>query len=153
VAGLKSESIVKNSNAQRSSGDKAVQYEESLKKALAEEEREILSSWRDGSGAGFNSGKKAGELAKATLRISSNRSIEGADRDKIWEAVTSMGGENGWLSMNTLWRIRGHVDKITGGRGSTAEEDHPGCSASATHLISGKWGILYPEGVFFSFRR
>jgi len=118
VAGLKSESIVKNSNAATLFPDiKPIQYEESLRRALAEEEHEILSSWRDGSGAWFNSGKKAGELAKATLRISSNRSIEGADRKKIWESVISMGGENGWFSMNTLWRIRGHVDKITGGPG------------------------------------
>jgi uncharacterized protein YbjT (DUF2867 family) len=118
VAGLKSESIVKNSNAAALFPEiKPIQYEESLRRALAEEEHEILSSWRDGSGAWFNSGKKAGELAKATLRISSNRSIEGIDRKKIWESVTSMGGENGWLSMNTLWRIRGHVDKITGGPG------------------------------------
>lgn len=118
VAGLKSESIIKNSNAASLFPEiKPLQYEESLRRALAEEEHEILSSWRDGSGAWFNSGKKSGELAKATLRISSNRSIEGADRKKIWDSIISMGGENGWLSMNTLWRIRGHVDKITGGPG------------------------------------
>lgn len=39
------------------------------------------------------------------------------DADAIWSVIESIGGENGWYSAPSLWRIRGLMDKLVGGFG------------------------------------
>ena len=118
VAGLKSESIVKNNNAEILFPEiRPMNYEDSLRTAITEEEHEIISSWSDGSSAWFSTARKAGEMEKATHNITVKIDCDKTDTDRIWKTVTSIGGTRGWLSMNTLWKIRGYADKISGGPG------------------------------------
>jgi hypothetical protein len=54
-----------------------------------------------------------------TSRIITERmsfQIEG-DLDKVLERIWSIGGESGWYYGTNLWKIRGWLDKITGGIG------------------------------------
>ncbi|MGE9270065.1 MAG: SDR family oxidoreductase, partial [Verrucomicrobiales bacterium] len=39
-------------------------------------------------------------------------------RDEVVEAVWSLGGENGWPSMNWAWELRGWLSRLTGGIGT-----------------------------------
>lgn len=118
VAGLKSESVIENSNAVKFfPAIKPLSYAAAMQRAVEEEENEIISRWSDGSGAWFNSGKKAGEITKATHCITYKSGLNGKDRERIWKAILSMGGTKGWLSMNILWKMRGHLDKFSGGPG------------------------------------
>ena len=41
--------------------------------------------------------------------------------DRVW----SIGGENGWFYADTLWKIRGYLDKIFGGIGIRRGRTHP----------------------------
>lgn len=118
VAGLKSESVIENSNADiLFPSIKPMPYTEALKRAVMEEENEIISRWSDGSGPWFNSGRKTVDISKATHQISYSYNIKGLDSEKIWDSVISIGGNRGWLSMNLLWRLRGLLDKFSGGAG------------------------------------
>lgn len=37
--------------------------------------------------------------------------------DKVFEKIWAIGGETGWYYGTNLWKIRGWLDKITGGIG------------------------------------
>lgn len=118
VAGLKTESVIKNSNAEKFFPDiKPISYMESIRRAADEEVDEIVSHWSDGSSAWFHSGKKAEQSESATHTSSYHKNITGLNRKRLWESILSIGGERGWLSMNILWNIRGVIDKFSGGPG------------------------------------
>lgn len=39
------------------------------------------------------------------------------DPEKVWERIWGIGGESGWYYGTKLWKIRGWLDKMTGGIG------------------------------------
>ena len=118
VAGLKSESTKQNSNAEIFFPKiRPLSYTEALKRASNEEEIEIISRWSDGSGPWFHSGRKTGDISRATHRISYKYSIDQSNPSGIWDSLITIGGSRGWLSMNLLWRLRGLLDKFSGGAG------------------------------------
>jgi hypothetical protein len=46
------------------------------------------------------------------------REIEvNAKPDALWKVVEGIGGENGWYSFGLLWRVRGLLDRLSGGPG------------------------------------
>ncbi len=48
-----------------------------------------------------------------------------ADRDEVVRSVWSIGGKNGWPSMNWAWRVRGIMDRMVGGTGVRRGRRHP----------------------------
>lgn len=47
------------------------------------------------------------------------------DPEAVMTVVRSLGGDNGWLTFNWLWTVRGFVDKILGGVGVRRGRRHP----------------------------
>ena len=47
------------------------------------------------------------------------------DVKKLWNAIESIGGSNGWYYGNFLWKIRGRIDQIAGGPGIRRGRKHP----------------------------
>jgi len=45
--------------------------------------------------------------------------------EKVWQAVSRIGGETGWYFGNALWRIRGGLDRLMGGSGLRRGRRHP----------------------------
>ncbi len=125
VAGLKVESVVTNQNASRFFPRiKPMSYIQSLQCAADEEEAEIISHWSDGSSAWFHSGKKTEESGSATHTACYKSDITDFSRMRVWESIISIGGNRGWLSMNYLWKIRGIIDKFSGGPGINRGRRH-----------------------------
>ena len=48
-----------------------------------------------------------------------------ATPEKVWQAVSRIGGETGWYFGNALWRIRGGLDRLMGGSGLRRGRRHP----------------------------
>lgn len=48
-----------------------------------------------------------------------------ADRETVWEVVSSIGGTNGWYYANSLWNLRGILDRLVGGVGLRRARRHP----------------------------
>jgi len=48
-----------------------------------------------------------------------------ADRQEVIRGVWSIGGRNGWPSMNWAWRVRGIMDRMVGGTGVRRGRRHP----------------------------
>lgn len=39
------------------------------------------------------------------------------NRKKLWETIQSIGGNHGWYHANSLWKLRGFLDRLVGGVG------------------------------------
>lgn len=48
-----------------------------------------------------------------------------ADASDAWAPITRIGGENGWYFADRLWRLRGIMDKLSGGVGLRRGRRHP----------------------------
>jgi len=40
-----------------------------------------------------------------------------ASTDQVWQAIVQLGGATGWYALDSLWKIRGVLDKLVGGPG------------------------------------
>ena len=47
------------------------------------------------------------------------------DPKHVWTIIEGIGGQNGWYSMPLAWRVRGLLDKVTGGAGLLRGRRHP----------------------------
>ncbi len=120
VEGLKSETIRENDNARMYYPSiSPVSYRESVKHAISElEQDQILSRWCDSSSGKACDIKDFGDPAGAILRDTRIVAYDRGDTQQdVFKAVCSLGGPNGWFRYNFLWRIRGAIDKISGGYG------------------------------------
>jgi uncharacterized protein YbjT (DUF2867 family) len=46
-------------------------------------------------------------------------------RERIWMALKSIGGQNGWYHCNLLWKLSGLFDRLVGGPGMSRGRKHP----------------------------
>jgi hypothetical protein len=47
------------------------------------------------------------------------------DPKYVWTIIEGIGGRNGWYSLPLAWRVRGWLDKVTGGAGLLRGRRHP----------------------------
>ncbi len=117
IEGLKSEVVVKNNMAQKLFGQiKPMSYHEAVKMAIDEiQNAQVISRWSDASGEAWEANHSA--LSDAVFADRQTVKLDGADKEAVFKAICSVGGENGWFGYETLWRARGVIDKIFGGYG------------------------------------
>ncbi|TVQ51178.1 MAG: SDR family oxidoreductase [Saprospirales bacterium] len=89
----------------------------------------VLSSWKDAYSA---SGAKAEDITQyaelpefGVYKDKKNRIIKEDKKEAILDKIWSIGGKNGWYYANWLWKIRGHLDKLSGGIGLRRGRTHP----------------------------
>lgn len=63
--------------------------------------------------------------AGGTILESAHAMTVAAPVAQVWDIVTSLGGDQGWLHWNWLWRLRGFLDKLVGGAGLRRGRRHP----------------------------
>jgi len=127
VDSMKVEVIAKPSNINTLLNVEPITYKEAVALAFQKiEQNEVISSWKDA----MSSGVFHDQLAKhiqipqygcfKDIRV---REIQNEENTlhKIW----SIGGETGWYKFNSLWKIRGYVDKLFGGVGLRRGRRHP----------------------------
>jgi Protein of unknown function (DUF2867) len=45
--------------------------------------------------------------------------------DRVFAVLENLGGKHGWLSFDILWRVRGWIDRLIGGVGSSRGRSRP----------------------------
>lgn len=91
-------------------------FVEALRKAIAEMQRDqVLSRWVDIFEYEFT---PLEELAHARYRDVRVAPLGDVPPFKVFRAIMSIGGSRGWFAFDVLWRIRGVLDKLTGGYGT-----------------------------------
>lgn len=118
-------------------------YTKTLKRAFTKiDGNQIVSSWKDSQISGvkqFNISDFIDVPSFGCFKDVREREIKSKEDviTKIWR----IGGANGWYHANTLWKIRGYIDKLFGGVGLRRGR------TSATTLNSGDaldfWRVLY----------
>lgn len=120
VEGLKSETVRENDNARLYfPAILPTSYRESVKHAISElEQDQIMSRWCDSSSEKACDIKDFDNPAGSILRDVRIIPFQEEDSQQdVFISVCSLGGSNGWFRYNFLWRLRGALDKISGGYG------------------------------------
>lgn len=120
VEGLKSETVRENDNARLYFPSiSPTSYRQSVKHAISELEQDhIISRWCDSSSEKACDIKDFDNPAGSILRdVRIIPFQEEDDQEAVFKSVCSLGGPNGWFRYNFLWRLRGALDKLSGGYG------------------------------------
>ncbi|MFK7810939.1 MAG: SDR family oxidoreductase [Maribacter sp.] len=127
VDSMKIEVIANDNRLQDLLGIKTHTYGEAIDMAFKKiEQNLVVSSWKDS----MISGRFQQDLEKyiqvpkyGVLKDEQKRSI--TDQEVVLENIWSIGGEKGWYYGNWLWKIRGFLDKLSGGVGLRRGRTHP----------------------------
>ena len=82
-------------------------------------EKQVESCWSDAGQLRPPEWAVCGDAAYAggIIYTCAYKVILNAGADQAWRTVASIGGQNGYYFGNWLWRLRGHLDRWTGGIG------------------------------------
>lgn len=119
IEGLRSETVIQNDNAKTFFPDiHPVSFDNAIRQALGEmEKNQVLSRWCDSSAKEVCDVKNEDRIAKAVVRSVRRENFGEVSPQKVFDAAQSIGGANGWFHYDWLWRFRGFIDRILGGRG------------------------------------
>ncbi len=127
VASLDTDMTVRSDRALREFGVRPMRYRAALELALARvESDEVETTWAS-SLASFS----ADQFPSRQLAIHEGMLFErhrircSATPQTVFDAVCALGGDRGWPAGNTLWQIRGLIDRIFGGVGMRRGRRHP----------------------------
>jgi len=119
VEGLRSETVIQNDHARLYFPEiRPLNYESSVAAAMAEiEQDQVISRWCDSSTEPFCDIRNQDDPGTPILRDRREIPLNGLDPALVYRAIKGIGGTDGWLAYNLLWRIRGLLDKLVGGHG------------------------------------
>jgi hypothetical protein len=103
-------------------------YEETIEMAFAKiEQNQVISSWKDSKVSSRYSQKDLNKYIKVPKYgcLHDHQSMKADDSEKALEKIWAIGGKNGWYYANTLWKIRGYIDKFVGGVGLRRGRTNP----------------------------
>lgn len=96
--------------------------DDALRDALEQERRSTTSHarWSEGSMAY----RRRPDFAFYAKRMQAKAEAP-LPAARLWAEVASIGGDNGYYYLNTLWQLRGQLDRLVGGSGLTRGRRHP----------------------------
>ncbi len=127
VDSMKIEVIAQDKRLQNMLGIKMHSYKEAIKMAFKKiEQNQVISSWKDSMVSGRfkkNLGKYI-QVPKYGV-LSDHKSLVISDPEAVLNNIWKIGGAQGWYYANWLWKIRGIIDKFSGGVGLRRGRTHP----------------------------
>lgn len=96
-----------------------ISYELSVTTALEETKNRMVETRWDKDYQTYILNDKEGVLKEVRTILTT------ASPTSVYQSYMSIGGENGWLTWNWIWRIRGIMDKMVGGPGLRRGRRHP----------------------------
>ncbi len=111
--GLKNRVVCRNDEALRLMPHQCLTIREAMDAALTKVQAgEIETAWSD---AGVMPGDPS--WAGGTEFVDRREMVASASPTAVWAAVSALGGERGYYAVDWLWRLRGIMDRLTGGPG------------------------------------
>lgn len=127
VDSMKIEVIAKDTRLQEILNIKPHTYKEAIDLAFKKiEQNLVISSWKDSmiSGRFVDNLEKHIQVPKYGV-LKDHKQIKVKNPEEVLQRVWSIGGETGWYYGNWLWKIRGFMDKLSGGVGLRRGRTHP----------------------------
>lgn len=115
--GLRNRVVCRDDEAERlmphPAGSERLTIREAMDAALGKiRQGEVETAWSD---AGVMPGDPS--WAGGTVFVDRRETIVSAAPSAVWSVVCSLGGDQGYYSVDWLWRLRGILDRVTGGPG------------------------------------
>jgi len=127
VSSMKVEVVARNDEINHLLGVTPMDYETSLRRTFsAIETNEVISSWKDSLISG-----RINQSLSAFINVPVNgcfvdrRERPVKDKQRTIENIWRIGGETGWYYASWLWKLRGFLDKLSGGVGLRRGRTHP----------------------------
>ncbi|MGB5822095.1 MAG: SDR family oxidoreductase [Saonia sp.] len=127
VDSMKIEVVADDNRLERLLGIKTHTYTEALDMAFKKiEQNQVVSSWKDSMVSGrFNKDlEKYIQVPKYGV-LKDEQKLKIKDGETVLNNIWKIGGDNGWYYGNWLWKIRGFLDKLSGGVGLRRGRTHP----------------------------
>jgi uncharacterized protein YbjT (DUF2867 family) len=145
VNSMKVEVVCSENKLQEMLGITPISYKEAIRMAFDKiEQQEVLSSWTDA-----RSTEVLKEGISNLIEVPSygcfkdKQQVPIDDERKVLNRIWSIGGETGWYYGNSLWALRGFIDKMVGGVGLRRGRK------SNTSISAGDsldfWRVLYAD--------
>jgi len=126
IEGLRNEVIVRDGRARQLFPDiQPVDYQTAVERSLARLEAGAETAWSDALTT------SQGDRTPVNLTTEQGMVIERREVDvqatpvQVYTVFSGLGGERGWLILNTAWQLRGMLDRLVGGGGFLARGSHP----------------------------
>lgn len=144
VDSMKNEVIAKDNSIDEVVQIERLSYSESLERTFQKiSQKQIISSWKDSFATPNFSHTflKQVEAPKHGCFVDVQNMAFERDTNDVMDNIWAIGGDRGWYYGNTLWRMRGIMDKFVGGvglrRGRRSPDDLKGGDALDF------WRVLY----------
>ena len=120
MEGIVNEVVCLNNDIRQIIPFKPLSYRETLVKAMSREEQDkVASTWSDAYPPAHELAIKFHEMETPFPHTSSGSLLTEKSASAIFESVCRIGGKEGWFHGNWLWRLRGMIDRILLGVGSS----------------------------------
>lgn len=118
--GLRTPVVCQNDRIQAIIPQRLLSCRETIGLALTRIQQErVETSWSDAGALFLPEWTYLGdaEYAGGTILDCSYRVCLKTTVEDLWQSISGIGGVRGWYFLNSLWRIRGHLDRLFGGIG------------------------------------
>jgi len=120
LEGVKNEVVVREYEIRKHINFKTVKFKVALLRSLSREEHDKISTrWSDAYPPAHELAIKLPELKAPPRYVSKYSRLSEKEPSALFESVCQIGGKQGWFNTNWMWRLRGLVDRIFMGVGSS----------------------------------
>jgi len=120
MEGVTNEVICRNDAIKKVLSFQTLKYKVALLRALSREEQDkIATRWSDAYPPSHNLAIKLSELKKQPRFRSSYHIDTNKSATELFKSICKVGGKEGWFHNNWMWRLRGFIDRIVLGVGSS----------------------------------
>ncbi|HKU29391.1 MAG TPA: SDR family oxidoreductase [Arthrobacter sp.] len=100
-------------------------YRRAVALALGKErDGQVETTWAN-AGADADPLPSDPEWAGYRVYLDERKYHSGIPPEQVWRVIEGIGGKNGWYSLPLAWRVRGWLDKLSGGAGLLRGRRHP----------------------------
>lgn len=119
IKGLDNEVVVTDPTARELFSVRPISYEAAVRLAVGRFTRDDVETiWHGAYSSSLPYGKTTDELKdeEGLIKDRRRRRVD-APAETVFQVIKQIGGEEGWLYANLLWKIRGVMDQFIGGHG------------------------------------
>jgi uncharacterized protein YbjT (DUF2867 family) len=144
VNSMKMEVVARDNKLQDILKIKPITYEKAIKNAFIKiEQNLVVSSWKDSLVSGRISNLKEYIQVPKYGCLKDRKVLKVDDPEKALNNIWAIGGKRGWYYANSLWKMRGFMDKLFGGVGLRRGRTHP--DKIYTGDVLDFWRVLYAD--------
>ena len=120
LEGLKNNVVCQHEEIKRYVPFETLSYKEAIVRAMSREEQDkVHTRWSDSYPPAHELALKLHELKEAPKYTATYSLITEKNESALFNSICKIGGREGWFDSNWMWRVRGGLDRILLGVGSS----------------------------------